>query len=110
MVNRKKQKTDNRFITLNYSKKYANLIINMKDKIFFNNLDALRFFAFFLVFLAHAPIKTGLSFIDSSLNSFGAYGVYLFFVISGFLITYLLFVENRKFNQINLSSFFVLFW
>jgi peptidoglycan/LPS O-acetylase OafA/YrhL len=79
----------------------------MKDKIFFNNLDALRFFAFFLVFLAHAPIKTGISFIDSSLNSFGAYGVYLFFVISGFLITYLLFVENRKFNQINLSSFFV---
>ncbi|MEP7181930.1 MAG: acyltransferase [Betaproteobacteria bacterium] len=50
-------------------------------------LDGLRFFAFLAVFLVHS---------DGKLFWWGSYGVSLFFVISGFLITRILItLENR---------------
>jgi peptidoglycan/LPS O-acetylase OafA/YrhL len=102
----------------------------MKDSkqiVYFKNIDILRFAAVFLVLFAHAYEgwcgwfgKPGFMTIGENhtdFSNFGSYlntaftnggiGVDIFFLISGFLITYLLFVENRKFNQINLSSFFV---
>jgi peptidoglycan/LPS O-acetylase OafA/YrhL len=82
--------------------------------IFFSNLDGLRFFVFLSVFLAHSFYL-----IDSIIfqNKFcifvkplinrGVLGVNFFFVLSGFLITYLLYGENSKTGTINLKNFYL---
>jgi len=70
----------------------------------FHTFDALRFFAFLLVFLLHIP-KTGNIYIDFFLKS-GGIGVTFFFVLSGFLITYILLYEKKHQNKISLKKFF----
>lgn len=70
----------------------------------FHTFDALRFFAFLLVFLLHLP-KTGNIHIDFFLKS-GGIGVTFFFVLSGFLITYILLYEKKHQNKISLKKFF----
>jgi len=70
----------------------------------FHTFDALRFFAFLLVFLLHLP-KTGNIHIDFFLKS-GRIGVTFFFVLSGFLITYILLYEKKHQNKISLKKFF----
>ena len=70
----------------------------------FHTFDALRFFAFLLVFLLHLP-KTGNIYIDFFLKS-GGIGVTFFFVLSGFLITYILLYEKKHQNKISLKKFF----
>lgn len=71
----------------------------------FHTFDALRFFSFLLVFIHHIPIP------DSSLFSFfaksGGTGVTFFFVLSGFLITYILLHEKTGKGQISLKKFFI---
>ena len=71
------------------------------NKIRFHSIDALRFFAFFKVFLLHLPYQ-GDSSVFNYLKSGGGIGVYLFFVLSGFLITYLLVFEKLKTNKLNI--------
>ena len=61
------------------------------------NLDGVRGIAILLVMLTH-----------QHLNSFGWVGVPLFFVLSGFLITKILFFENRK--GISIGSKLKNFW
>ena len=70
----------------------------------FHTFDALRFFAFLLVFFLHLP-KTGNIYIDFFLKS-GGIGVMFFFVLSGFLITYILLFEKENRNTISLKNFF----
>lgn len=70
----------------------------------FHTFDALRFFSFLLVFLLHLP-KTDNPYIDFFLKS-GGIGVSFFFVLSGFLITYILLYEKKKTNSISLKNFF----
>lgn len=86
-----------------------------KEKIFFPNLDGLRFFAFFAVFFHHSLIvkcfssDTGSSiyrFVDGQKEN-GALGVNLFFVLSGFLITYLLLSEKTKYATIHVPRFYL---
>jgi peptidoglycan/LPS O-acetylase OafA/YrhL len=60
--------------------------MNGAKRIFFENLDSLRFFAFFSVFISHLNIKTSYGFINHLCNKLGMLGVDFFFVISGFLL------------------------
>ena len=71
----------------------------------FHSFDALRFFSFLLVFLLHLP-KTENPYLDFFLKS-GGLGVMFFFVLSGFLITYILLHEKKHQGQIVLKSFFL---
>jgi len=72
----------------------------------FHTLDALRFFAFFKVYLLHIPLQGDFP-IFSFVKSGGGIGVSFFFVLSGFLITYLLAFEKFHKGQINLKKFFI---
>ncbi|WP_415325507.1 acyltransferase family protein [Chryseobacterium sp. MMS23-Vi53] len=75
------------------------------SRIHFHTFDSLRFFSFLLVFLHHANIPQ-----DSFMQYFsrGEIGVSFFFVLSGFLITYILVLEklNNK-GKIPLKKFYV---
>lgn len=74
-------------------------------KEYFQSFDALRFISFFLVFLLHIPIDENsfMSFFSKS----GGIGVSFFFVLSGFLITYILIIEKKTFKKISLKNFFI---
>lgn len=78
----------------------------MEQKRRFHTLDALRFFAFLKVYLLHIPLQGDFP-IFSFLKSGGGIGVSFFFVLSGFLITYLLIFEKIQKGQINLRKFFI---
>lgn len=85
------------------------------QKIFFPNLDGLRFFAFFFVLLRHAGFteneqilkNTSYNFIRNNIFFNGALGVNFFFVLSGFLITYLLLNEKFIFKKVDIKSFYI---
>ena len=87
----------------------------MKKKIYFENLDGLRFFCFLAVFFSHSfhteneLIKSSsiYQFITQELFKNGNLGVNFFFVLSGFLITYLLIAEKELNGQINLKKFWI---
>lgn len=84
------------------------------NKVFFPNLEGLRFFAFFVVFINHATGSLGYfnssasySFIRSNYLWSGDLGVSFFFVLSGFLITYLLLKEKELSGKINIKNFYL---
>jgi len=74
-------------------------------KRYFETFDALRFLAFFLVFLSHLPLADFpiLRLFDGS----GDIGVVFFFVLSGFLISYILLYEKEKTDTVRLKKFFM---
>lgn len=81
-------------------------------KIYFPGLNGLRFIAAFLVIIHHTEqFKTVLRFSNYWENPFirniGGLGVNLFFVLSGFLITYLLLSEKENFNTISIKNFYI---
>lgn len=70
----------------------------------FHTFDALRFFACLKVFFQHLPI---FSFpVFNVLKAGGGIGVQFFFVLSGFLITYIIFEEKQQTGELNLKKFF----
>jgi peptidoglycan/LPS O-acetylase OafA/YrhL len=85
----------------------------MNQKVYFPNLDGLRFFAFFYVFMYHCYFEVPELGKDSpfylafyKLWENGDLGVNFFFTLSGFLITYLLLVEERKNGGFSIQSFY----
>ena len=100
--------------------------ITEKKPLHFVQLDALRFMAAFIVVFVHAwEGWTGLKGIPKSManaagteyEGFGSqihmlihnmnFGVDMFFLISGFLITYLLLKEKSEKGKINIPAFFL---
>ncbi len=97
------------------------------DTIYFANLDILRFIAAFMVVIAHAyegwcgwwgyPGFMSVDGDHKTLSSFGNYantviknggfGVDVFFLISGFLITYILLAEKDLTGKIDIKKFFI---
>lgn len=71
------------------------------------SLDGFRAISIILVLIAHSRLSSGFPtrFID--LAKHGDVGVTIFFVISGFLITYLLFIEQRIANTIDIKAFYI---
>jgi peptidoglycan/LPS O-acetylase OafA/YrhL len=84
-------------------------------KVFFPNLDGLRFISFLAVFLFHS-FATRFDYIEKDkiyhfvkVDMFGNgnLGVNFFFVLSGFLITYLLLKEKEISGGISIKNFYV---
>ncbi|MGC8823165.1 MAG: acyltransferase family protein [Bacteroidales bacterium] len=71
----------------------------------FHTFDALRLFSFLLVFLHHSPVPESSPF--SYFSKSGGIGVVFFFVLSGFLITYILLEEKVNKGKISLKKFYV---
>ena len=88
----------------------------MSDKkLFFYGLNELRALAALLVIFHHIELFKKSDHINSLVDSFyfsyfieriGKNGVFLFFVLSGFLITYLLLHEKEKLKRISLKKFY----
>lgn len=81
--------------------------------VYFPNLDGFRSIAFLMVFFAHFYIlfnfgsTTRITNILLRLFGLGNAGVNFFFVLSGFLISYLILSENEKFGKINTGAFYM---
>lgn len=90
-------------------------------KVFYKNLNSLRFIAASLVIIHHTeqykwfnglhnyfvPDSHHHSFFNPIIYLFGKLGVNIFFVLSGFLITSLLVVEKDKYQRIDIGKFYM---
>ncbi|MFM7054746.1 MAG: acyltransferase family protein [Bacteroidota bacterium] len=84
---------------------------------YFENLDGLRAIAAFAVVFAHIsswfefpdtlPFKALKFLLYFNGTHGGRFGVIFFFVLSGFLITYLMFIEKSKTGHFKLGKFYV---
>lgn len=88
--------------------------LNKQSAVYFPNLDGLRFVAFLLVFVNHAASTLGFQTSNTLVNDIrtkfllvGDLGVNFFFVLSGFLITYLLLKEKEQNSKINIRFFYL---
>ena|SRR6218665_257580 len=88
----------------------------MSQKFFFRGLNELRALAALSVIVHHLELycfrdkKTSLynvSTFEYFINSIGKNGVYLFFVLSGFLITFLLLKEKEQSDTISIKNFYL---
>ena len=81
-------------------------------KIYFENLNAIRFIAAFLVIIHHTEQLKGLLHLPNYfdvvfVSIIGKLGVVMFFVLSGFLISYLLFKEQEVTDTISIRDFYI---
>lgn len=84
------------------------------SKLYFADLDGLRTIAFLIVFLQHGFLPVISVYNNELANHLivksvfnGGTGVSIFFVLSGFLITYLLMREKQFRGKINIFNFYV---
>jgi peptidoglycan/LPS O-acetylase OafA/YrhL len=88
--------------------------MKIKPLFFLNGLNELRAIAALLVVLHHVELNNTInsfyskfSFLNYFIGNIGKNGVFLFFVLSGFLISYLLLLEKEKNQTIQLKKFFL---
>ena len=83
------------------------------SRVYFPNLNGVRFLAALVVIIHHVemgkfwfgqPNIYDKSFVG---GVFGQLGIIMFFVLSGFLITYLLLEEHRKTGTISIKDFYI---
>lgn len=84
----------------------------MEKRIYFKNLNALRFFAAAAVIFHHVEQYKFLSgysnaWGNTTIDALGHKAVSFFFVLSGFLITFLLLEEDKRKGAINVKNFYV---
>jgi peptidoglycan/LPS O-acetylase OafA/YrhL len=84
----------------------------MRKKVYFPGLNSLRFFSALTVIITHVELmkhKFGFANLWSNklIFHFGGIGVSFFFVLSGFLVTYLMFEEKRNFNFFSIKNFYL---
>lgn len=82
----------------------------MKDRLYFNNLNGLRFIAALMVIISHLELNKSYFSLENyfqDIKELGRLGVSLFFVLSGFLITYLLVREKEKNGVIGIKNFYM---
>jgi peptidoglycan/LPS O-acetylase OafA/YrhL len=80
------------------------------QKVYFPALDSLRAIAMLLVFLAHAAPVMKLGGLDigwPDWGNLGRTGLILFFILSGFLITWLLLQEKQDRQRIDIGHFYM---
>jgi peptidoglycan/LPS O-acetylase OafA/YrhL len=78
-----------------------------KEKLNLSSLDGWRALSIALVLLAHSSGNSQFPIWLKSLAEQGSLGVRFFFVISGFLITWLLLMEKRSTGSICLKAFYI---
>ncbi len=86
-----------------------------KKRIFFQGLNEIRAIAALCVLFHHVELykfrdqlpSLYHTFLKTFISELGKNGVYIFFVLSGFLITYLLLEEKRVKTKINLKKFYI---
>ncbi|MDC3134246.1 acyltransferase, partial [Bacteroidota bacterium] len=84
----------------------------MRKKVYFPGLNSLRFFSALTVIITHVELmKHKFGFANLWTNKlifhFGGIGVSFFFVLSGFLVTYLMLEEKRNFNFFSIKNFYL---
>jgi peptidoglycan/LPS O-acetylase OafA/YrhL len=79
---------------------------NSSERIYFPELDGLRFLAFLLVFVHHHPYLNKIPSL-LFLHTYGWIGVDLFFALSSFLFSKLLIAEFHKTKTISLKKFYM---
>lgn len=84
----------------------------MEKRIYFKNLSGLRFLAATAVIFHHVEqykFWAGIPNIwgNTSIDALGQKAVSFFFVLSGFLISYLLLEENKKTGEISIRDFYI---
>lgn len=83
-----------------------------KTGVYLPGLNGLRFFAAILVLLSHVELLKeyhgyGNIYSHPAVNELGRMGVTFFFVLSGFLITYLLLTEKKVAGSISIRKFYI---
>lgn len=86
--------------------------MNTSNHVYFPNLDGIRFIAAFMVIVHHIEqlrCYFGLqnNWDSEIIKSLGMLGVILFLVLSGFLISYLLFKEQDATCDIGIKKFYL---
>jgi peptidoglycan/LPS O-acetylase OafA/YrhL len=81
-------------------------------RVYFKNLNGLRFIAAFSVIISHVEMVKMVfgdphSWDTKPVKLLGHLGVVLFFVLSGFLITYLLLAEKKVTQSISIKQFYI---
>ncbi len=86
----------------------------LHQKRHFKNLNGSRFFAFILVFLAHCFVTDDVSIKSSEVfqrvytwGKVGVLGLEYFFVLSSFLITWIIFEEKKFTQHLNIRNFLI---
>jgi len=91
---------------------------SLTERFYHPELDILRFFAFFLIFLHHSMphdpafythmgVGSALASILAALGATGAYGVGVFFLLSSYLVTELLIRERSAMGCVDLKAFYI---